>query len=748
MKEKTEPTREPGSLEVEQMTHDPRATAILLAGILIMHGSLTTVYGNNAAASPADEERVTPADTAADTARSTDKKSPAVPQTTVFDEILIGAPMSPMIGPDRELGREEITEIPYGDAAEVLRSVSGMAVGRMGGHGLEPRLRGLGETNINIVLDGAYVHNACPNRMDPPTSFGAVESFDRVVVLKGMQTVRYGGGGSAGTILYQRETPRFQPSENWRLRLGSSYASHSDAPDLTVDAAVGSPRLYLRAIGERRDMGNYEDGDGNEVRTGFEKQDASIAVGWTPDDATSIELSYERNLTEDALFPGSGMDAPYDENNLYRLAIRRLKDTGRVTAIESDLYWGEIEHLMDNYTLRPLSMPMAAKAETSSDTFGGRLSVDGRLGDRLRYTIGSDFQQNTRRAVRFAGPAPESVNREQSILWPDAEITDTGIFAESVVTVGEKRRLLVGARVDRFEASISEVDRKPFGPNLSPRSLYELYYGEAPTEWSRTDVGGLIRFEHRLANGATTFAGLSRSVRPADATERYLASNNAVPGMRWIGNPGLEASRHHQIDIGISASRSGRQITGVVFFDRVDAFILRDRARAQSGILLSDRATIYRNVEAELFGTELDAWWRLSESFSLAANAGWVRADNRTDRRPIAQIPPLQGRVRLDHERGRWKSSASIRYAFEQTRVDDDTTTGSGLDTGTTPGYAVLDLIASHEFRTGLEFQVGIENVLDRLYADHLNRSNLFDVEQVRVNEPGRTVWVRIRFEP
>jgi iron complex outermembrane receptor protein len=712
------------------------------------HVAHAAIPANDPASAPDDKNRENPSEASVEEAKQTEKNSQTVPRTTVFDEILIGAPMSPLIGPEGELGRKEITEIPYGDAAEVLRSVSGLALGRMGGHGLEPRLRGLGETNINVLLDGAYVHNACPNRMDPPTSFGAVESFDRVVVLKGVQTVRYGGGGSAGTILYQRETPRFQPSESWRLRLGSSWASHSNEPDLTVDAATGSSHYYLRIIGERRNVGDYEDGGANKVRSAFKKQDASIAVGWTPDARTSIELSYERNLTEDALFPGSGMDAPYDENNLYRLAARRLRGTGRVTAIESDLYWGEIDHLMDNYTLRPLTMPMASKAETSSDTFGGRVSVDARAGDRFRYTIGADFQQNTRRAVRLAGPSPEVVNREQSILWPDAEIVDAGVFAESVVSLGERRRVLVGARLDRFRASVSEADREPFGPNLSPRSLYDLYYEETAAEWSQTDVGGLVRFEHGLAGGATVFAGLSRSVRPADATERFLASNNALPGMRWIGNPALDASRHHQLDIGLSASRPRHLMTGVVFFDRVDDYILRDRARAQSGILLSDRATIYRNVDAELIGVELDGWWRLSESFSLTGNAGWVRAENRTDQRPIAQIPPLQGRIRLDFERGPWQLATNVRYALEQSRVDDDPATGSGLDRGPTPGYAVLDVITGHQFGSGVVLQMGIENLFDRLYADHLNRANLFDVEQIRVNEPGRTVWVRIRFEP
>ena len=41
---------------------------------------------------------------------------------------------------------------------------------------------------------------------------------------------------------------------------------------------------------------------------------------------------------------------------------------------------------------------------------------------------------------------------------------------------------------------------------------------------------------------------------------------------------------------------------------------------------------------------------------------------------------------------------------------------------------------------------MGVENVFDELYSNHLNRANLFDPEQVRIHEPGRTFWVKVRF--
>ncbi len=714
--------------------------------ILGLPASAATVDGDRPQATETKTER---AEEKADATASPSDETPAAEdgeRATVFEEILVSAaaPSWPL-GGEHEIGRDEITEIPYGDAAEVLRNVSGLALGRMGGHGLELRLRGLGETNINVVLDGAYVHNACPNRMDPPTSFGAVDSFERVVVLKGVQTMRYGGGGSAGTILYQRETPRFAPEERWRLHLRSSAASHSDSPDLTLDATAGTPRFYARVIGEHRDMDSYEDGGGTEVRSAFRKRDANLFLGWTPDDATLVELSYETNRTEDALFPGAGMDAPWDENDLFRLQVRHLRTAGRVTAIESDLYWGEIDHRMDNYSLRPLTAPMAARADPESDTRGGRVSFDLGVGERLRFSLGADFQENVRWAVRRMGPNPESVTREQSILWPDVEVRDAGLFGEGIYDLAAGR-LRFGARVDRWSATAGEADRQPVGANLSPRALYEAYYGVRGDDWDHGDVGALVRYEHRLDAGLTLFAGLSRSVRPADATERFLASNSGRPAGRWVGNPALAASKHHQLDLGLSSYRTRRQVSALVFADRVDDFILRDRARGQPGILRADGASIYRNVSAELFGFELDLWQRLTEHFALAGSASWVHADNTTDGRPIAQIPPLSGRLWGELEGGRWGATAALRYAFEQTRVDDDPAVGSGLDAGETPGWAVLDLLASYNLKSGLRLQVGVENVFDELYANHLNRSNLFDAEQVRINEPGRTFWLKVRY--
>ena len=59
------------------------------------------------------------------------------------------------------------------------------------------------------------------------------------------------------------------------------------------------------------------------------------------------------------------------------------------------------------------------------------------------------------------------------------------------------------------------------------------------------------------------------------------------------------------------------------------------------------------------------------------------------------------------------------------------------------------DLVARHQHEIApllrrRELFAGVDNVFDRACADHLNRGNLFDPEPVRINEPGRTFWIRL----
>jgi iron complex outermembrane receptor protein len=630
--------------------------------------------------------------------------------------------------------------VPLGDGSEALRDVTGADLSRMGGHGLEPFVRGQSQGDLTVLLDGATVHGGCPNRMDPATSYSTTAATDQLVVIRGVQTLRYGPGAPGGTVLYDRKTPVFDDMK-WSLNATVGGSTWSENPDFDLDAGVGFGDWSLRLLGNYRNTKSYEDGSGEEVRSAAKSTAGTFMVGWRPDEATELELSYERSNTDDALFAGAGMDAPESTADIVRFQTERTTVGGRL-GWRVDAFYNKVDHLMDNYSLRELTAPMAMRVPSETSTAGLRGHLE--FGQKNPVQVGVTIESANADATRFAGPNGDNVNMLQSILWADIDRTMAGVFVEGAVTLGDATRLVYGARLDRFSADANRADERTMGGNgPAPRQLWMMYTGNGDDSWSSTDFGGLARIEHRIGRWQL-FGGLSRTIRVADATERFLGANSPMTPMRWIGNPGLDPAQYHQLDLGTGWRRNGSSANITLFAADVTDFILRDRAHGQEGILQNDNATIYRNVDARRYGIEADGAVHVSSPLVLSGRLAYVWAENTTDSRPIAQTPPLHGNISAAWAPAKWSVSGVVRFAAKQTRVDDNKMTGSGLDAGPTPGWAVLDLAGSVELGAGFGIQAGVANTFDRTYANHLNRASAFDPEAVRVNEPGRTFWVRL----
>lgn len=633
------------------------------------------------------------------------------------------------------------------DGGDLLRRLPGVSGSRMGGHGIDPIVRGQSQNQINVLIDGAHAYGGCPNRMDPPTTLLDLDAYDSLTLIKSAQTVRYGGGGSGGTILLERNTPRFTAGESPRLRFSGGLTDNSDTQSASADIAIGSPLGFARATGSYRSADDYEDGNGNLVNSAYHSEAAGLTLGVTPSDGTRAELSYDATHDWDVRFAGAGMDSPYSNSNQWRLKLSQEVAAGPLRSVSGELYSVRVDHLMDNYSLRPLTSPFRMRAPTESNTTGGRVIAEAVSGP-TDWALGLDYLAVARDATRYWNYKSSSVNVPQSYLWPDVEQDDLGLFAELEHSLGAAGRIDAGLRFDRIDASLSEAraNASPTGPAwvLSPNRLYQTYYGRAADDASENNLGGYLRYGRALGEGLQVSAGLSRSLRTADATERYLAANGNPASSRWVGNPGLDPEQHHQIDLALTRTAAAWRSGVEVFYDRASDYILRDRAHGQSGILQNDNATIYRNIEAELTGGEWTGEIRLGQGWNAGASLAYVHAQNRTDGRAIAQIPPLNGVVTLDYRAARWSAGARVNWSDTQNRVDEDPLTGSGLDVGETAGWWVLDLYGRVELGAGASLRMGIDNLFNRAYAYHVNRASLdpFNPEAVQVLEPGRMVWI------
>lgn len=103
--------------------------------------------------------------------------------------------------------KQIIQPMPASDGAAYLNSIMGFNSVKNGGTNGDVTFRGMYGSRIKMLTDGTENHGACPNRMDAPTAYISPESFDKITVIKGPQTVQYATPGSAATVLFEREAP-------------------------------------------------------------------------------------------------------------------------------------------------------------------------------------------------------------------------------------------------------------------------------------------------------------------------------------------------------------------------------------------------------------------------------------------------------------------------------------------------------------------------------------------------------------
>lgn len=638
------------------------------------------------------------------------------------------------------------TRAPWSDAGDYLRGLPGVSAARMGGHGLEPVIRGLQQNQLTVLTDGAQVLGACPNRMDPPTVYGAAEGVDRIVVTRGYQSVLNGPGAPGGVVSLERDRPPVSAAAPYAGAVGAGFDSNASTRSTHADLAVGDDRAFARARGAWKQAGNYEDGGGREVRSAFSDYSAGLTLGWTADAAAgdgAVQAGYDYTRIDDALFAGAGMDSPYSKSDALRLKMERPVEAGPVTALRLEAFGAAVDHRMDNYSLRERAAGFR-RAEAESDTYG--LSLEADLdGESGPLTLRLDASSNRRDATRYAGNTRATTTATNALLWPDIETLQAGLAAEKRWTLDARHTLVIGARYDHVAVDWGRADRATdiaMGGVSTANQLYRRFYGVAADDVSEHNLGGLVRWEAALREGLDLSLGASRSVRTADATERGLANNMNLTS--WVGNPAIDPEAHHQIEAGLDW-RDGRwSLGGALYANYVADYIFRDSARSQRGVQITALgADVYTNIDALLAGGGLQAAFQANEAWRLTAGVDYVYGQNLSDDIPLAQTPPLEGALGAEWAAGDWTLGSRLRLAATQNRVDLDASEGSGRDIRKTPGHAVLDFYGGFAATDWVELGFGVTNLLDADYAGHLNRANAVDNTEVQVNEPGRSVYLR-----
>ncbi|MCB8769333.1 UNVERIFIED_CONTAM: TonB-dependent copper receptor [Acinetobacter sp. HSTU-ASm16] len=612
--------------------------------------------------------------------------------------------------------KQPIQPVPATDGADYLQSILGFNAIKNGGTNGDVTFRGMFGSRIKMLTDGTENLGACPARMDSPTSYINPESYDRITVIKGPQTVLYATPGSAATVLFEREPEQLSADKPYRGQASVLIGSFGRL-DHNIEAAVGDESKYARLNANRSVAGNYQDGNGKTVQSQWERWSTDLALGWKPTQDTWLELRGGASDGESA-YAGRTMDGTQFRRESLGLHAEQKNITDVIKKVEAQIDYSYNDHVMDNFKLR--TPPMAMNMNMGMSMGGGAMEVTRRtINARTAVTTewgnfsaisGVDSQHNQHAGnmyMRDANPIPP--------LKRDLEYQSYGAFTEWTYTLSPETKWVAGGRIDQVKVNHAANDQQRKDTNPS----------------------AFVRIEHALPeHGLKTYAGIGYVERSPDYWEISRVSKGLLNY--------LDTEKTTQLDLGFEFEQGALTSWASAYAGLIDDFILVPYQSNPNGSVSILPA---RSIDATIAGAEAGIGYHLTDHLQTDLSAMYAWGKNTSDGKPLPQIAPLEGRFNLRYVQDRYSLGLLWRAVAKQNRISLNEGNIVGYDIGKSKGFSTLAINAAYQYSPTLDFAVGIDNLLDKAYAEHLNKSGaaLFGyAANEQFNNSGRNYWARV----
>lgn len=667
-------------------------------------------------------------------------------EAILTDTILVTAPRAE---PELQDGIEPPAQIalPADAAAVAARSAGGALIGN-GALSGQLSYRGLAGERVLGRVNGQRFSTGGPNAMDPPLHYAPSVLVERIEIARGVAPVTQ-GPSLAGAVNARLVQAEFSDSPGWSTqgRFSSQYRSVDDSYAVGSMVGLANDRWRLGVIASREEGDDYRFAGGTAVGTSFERNLYGAQAGFRTD-AGELFVEYRRSETDPSGNPPFALDIVYFDTDFVQGGFKG--EIARNVLLDLRLGHVAVRHLMDNQTTRqPAAAPMQARATfADADTSTAEASV--RFGSARTYLqIGADAEL-TDKFVRITNPTNPAFFIDSQ---PNVQSERLGAFAQWRSTLGGMEFEL-GARVDRTDQSSGSPQLGNAVP-MGPRGLAAAFIA-ADRDRSETTVDAVLRAWLPLET-ITPRMTLARKERVPSLLERFgwlptEASFGLADGNIYVGNLGLKPETAWIAELGFDVERDAFSLRPTLFYRRVDDFIQGVPVDATVGVIDSPVEMVaavngdstplrFGNVDAELYGVDLDFSLRPVERIELSGVASYVRGKRRDIADNLYRVAPANMRLSAAWLGDRLTIGAELLVAGDQDRVS------ASNDEQPSDGYAVLGLFGRYAISDGLAIEAGIENLFDAEYQPHLAGRSRVGASDVQLGDrlpgAGQGGWLR-----
>ena len=677
---------------------------------------------------------------------NTQNPKDSIPKTIKLNEVLIQG--NPKKDPVLTIVKTETEKniVQPKNVADLFSYLNGFSLIKRGNYAIDPSFRASQYEQLNIQFDGGTkAMHACPNRMDPITTHVIPEEIEKIEVIKGPYSVRYGANYGGVVNLVTQKTNLQE--KGWHGSVSSGYETNGDSFVSMGKIQYITDTYDITANGGYRDFGNYEDGGGLEIPSAFRSTDYGVKVGYNPKDNQRLQIHWRQSFGRDVLHAGLPMDTEEDNSSIVSLDYRFKPQSNFIDEFNTKIYYSYVDHIMSNKR-RPNFMMTEAISTIDATTTGGKLEMT--LTPTKKWTLFTGVDAlliardgNRERLVKrnmMGMPLTQPI-RFTDKIWQDSYVNDFGVFAENKYALNNTTILTAGLRYDLVASDIQD-------PENDFAAMYDL------AKRNEHNFSGTISIKKYISEAAILEVANGRGVRSANMIERFI--NHFTVGQdafEYVGNPNLKAEVNNQFEIGIKGkaklSENGNffnySFSG--FYAALNNTIVAvvDPSLSRKFMPMAQPQAVKRftNIEnAYKTGFEASIGFNVLQNVTFNADVAYVYSKNEDLNESLPLTPPLTSNFEVLFEKEKFWARANYNVTSRQDHIS------TSFREQKTLGYQTLDLRFGVEPIKNITVGIAALNIFDEEYNNHLNFSfrNTNDFGNEPINDPGRNFSAFVKY--
>ncbi len=657
---------------------------------------------------------------------SVERTAPVVPITTIGEAIRTA----------------ELQRHIDSDLGEILSGVKGISLISSGTTTSSPVIHGMSGNRILIINNGVrQEYQQWNHHFAPLIDMGTA---GEVAVLKGAESVRYGGDALGGVIVVNPEPLPYESATTSGI-VDSHYSTNGHAMGASASVAGTLDRAGTMAYRIQAGYGNAGDRSTAHYllnNTGSREINLQGTIGWRKE-RQGVEVTYSLIRHREGTFFGAKMGSA--DLLKQRIELGRPPETdpfSRVIAYpmhQAQHHYLQAKGFYQTPQLGRMDLLIAYQQDRQNEYHIRRMNRSNIPSVALTLdNIQTDlswkkaYHTHWSSEIGLHGAYSNNHNRPKTGVVPlipnYVELTGGlyGIQKYHSDSWGAE----LGIRLDGLYLNASGID------------AYSRHYGGVRHYTNTTYTLGA---HYHLSEHLHARSQLGTAWRAPHVGELWSDGVDASGGIYLQGDSTMRSERSTKWITALTYDTSKLEVSLEGYLQWVDGYIYREPT-GEYFTVISGAYPLFRNrqTSATLHGADLSLRWTPLPYFHYRLLTGMIWAGERTTGRYLPYIPPfrLSQEVELDLPWGK-KSYITLehRYVARQKRFDPET----DLIPYAPPAYHLFGLKAGTEISMGqkqrLELLLQVDNLLNREYKEYTNLARYY------AHDAGRDIKVAVRYK-